>query len=208
MRSSSSFYSSPKAKVLKKIILYTLITLTSFACFSQSDAYITVTYKGYVNGQYVLKVDSKQLASCNPDIQIEYIGITPTAISPNPKNSLGSNQIVGSSTTFYVTAPLSSHAGFNIKALSVCQWQGENPKTVHVDMTALLPLIFQAPPSITHIYEDYFTVEFSVGTQSSIKVYNVQVSRNNGLTWETYAVVAPDNSVLSKTYLVNVKFNQ
>jgi len=66
------------------------------------------------------------------------------------------------------------------------------------------PVVFSASPKVTAIYENYVTVEFKVANEDQIARYNVQFSRDGGKTWETVAVVIPNNTTLNKTYSINV----
>ena len=71
--------------------------------------------------------------------------------------------------------------------------------------TSSLPVTFVGMPSIQRIDDIYIKVSFSVADQSSISVYNIQFSEDEGKTWENVAIVIPDNAVLGKTYTVNIK---
>src|ERR1700760_862828 len=108
--------------------------------YKDSDAYMQIQLLGYSNGQYVLAITNQQ--HCDVDFQIDYEGMTATAISPNRKNNLYYNQVKANKTeTFYITG--NKKVGkIKVMANTICTWQGCNPVWLYVDITQdILPIV-------------------------------------------------------------------
>jgi hypothetical protein len=199
---------------VKKFLIFLYLLPISLFAQHAADKYLDITYEGYVNGQYVFKLVSLQdCKQKNPNFNfsIVYQNVTITSVSPaNNGNTTYYNTIEGQEQVFYFTGAFSPTAKFVFQALTQCDWKGESPQaiTINTTTTGSLPVKFVNAPKVTHVYEDYVTVEFQVAEESQIKFYNVEFSRDNGKTWEIVAVQMPNNLQSNKTYSLTVKLNK
>lgn len=163
--------------------------------YKDGDDYLQIQLLGYSNGQLVLAVTNPQ--SCDVDFQLDYDGISPTAISPNRKNSLTYNTVKGHKTeTFYITAP--KHVGkIKAKALTVCHWVTCDPVWLYVDVSLdILPIVIA--DSKLEINGDQKNFYISVENPEDINI--IQVQKLDKGVWIDITSVKSDK--VSKIYLI------
>ncbi len=191
---------------MKRIIVLSALLVITMSAFSQAaNDYISVSYQGYINGQYVFAI--KDIESHSPsymNYEFNYKNATITATSTG-WNGGG----IQGTTTLYLTGAFSQNATFAFWPTT--NYGGNpnvNPVTVNMSSISNLPVKFTGAPKVIAVYEDYVTVQFTVADQSQMKQYNVQFSKDQGKTWQTVSVVIPNNAETGYTYSVNVKLNQ
>lgn len=112
-----------------------IIFLFLFFCFTDAksqDLYIDIQYKGIENGSHKVQIVNYQ--NCPVDIKLVYQGGNATTILPNTKNSIFSTTIRKGTSFIYLTGNIT---GVKIKAETICDWKGENPKFVNLEFYAL-----------------------------------------------------------------------
>jgi hypothetical protein len=177
-----------------------LLSLSSFAQSTASDAYLTVNYVGYdiFLGQYQLQVVSKQAASCNPDITITWQGATISSVSPGMKGQINNTRVMGDTTLFSLTGAYVSSATFTVTDLSICQWQGSSPK----------PITVSAAPASLPIVLNYFryqdgAFQWQTAQESNSAYFQVQRQADGDTSWNAIATVtAAGNSSTATSYEV------
>jgi hypothetical protein len=173
------------------LLLATFATTHLFAQSSGSDNYLGVSYLGYSNGQYKIQVDSKQ-SSCNVDVVINWDNDTHISnVSPNANGSLHYNRVVGSSTVFFFTGTYNPHAKFNILALTICDWHGNNPTQIGIDISYFI---------LTPIILDYFKgnktdeglmLTWKTSMEQNVEEFQIQHQVNSTGPWLTLQTIKP-----------------
>lgn len=127
-----------------------------------ADAYITVSYGGYSNGQYKLHITSNQ-GACNADVHIQ----------------LNGKDYYGKIGDFLVKASYNIADVFTITDLSVCAWQGSNPVTLSLVVANYVttPVTFVGSPKLTAVTGG-LKVEFDVTGEIQISDYLIHITGN------------------------------
>jgi hypothetical protein len=165
--------------------------------YSDSDDYLSAKVVGYSNGQYIVEVKNKQTCG-RVDLQFSYESLSVTAISPNPNNSIYYNSIgSGATQLFYVTAKLRS-GKIKVKALTVCNWCGENPEWLKLDVNeGILPITFLESKTTRDAKTGKVTVSFSIDDPLQIDWYLIE--RMKGAEASQAALIAGDKTTKSFT---------
>lgn len=161
-RTSKDIRRAYRALFLWLIALAILILAATSADAQSSDAYISVTYGGYSNGQYKILIASNQ-GSCNADVHVQ----------------LNGKDFYGKVGTFYVKAPYSQTDIIEVTDLSICVWKGVNPIPVYLSMIDFVstPVTFTAAPTLKSV-QGGVQVDFDVTNESGITQYIVHLTGN------------------------------
>lgn len=166
--------------------------------YADLDDYLEAKILGYTSGQYVVEIKNKQ--SCKADIQFSYDGVGITDVSPNPKNSINYNEIPGNSTkVFYLTGKLKT-GKIKIKALTICNWCGSDPKWLKLDVSVdLLPINFIENRASYDVKTNKVTVAFTIDDPSQID--QIIIQKQDGIEWKQAMLILCDK--VTKAY--NIK---
>lgn len=165
-----------------------------------SNAYLTVTHMGYNGGEHLIRINNKQ--SCTVDIQLKYHNITVESVQPNWKNNVNHNSVPPGISEIRVKATNSNECSIEIKALSICNWQG-NSTWLTIYPPAAMPVKFTGI-RYTKINNRQVRIEFDVRDAENLVSYDVMISPDGGKTWKKTKVVFPDKIQPNKTYVAVV----
>lgn len=146
------------------IALALLVLASTTADAQSSDAYISVSYGGYSNGQYKILIASNQ-GSCNADVHVQ----------------LNGKDFYGKVGAFYIKSPYSQSDIIEVTDLSICEWKGVNPIPVYLKIINYVstPVTFTAAPKLTAV-KGGIQVDFDVTNESEIAQYVVHLTDGNG----------------------------
>jgi len=131
----------------------------------------------YSTGEYLLEVTNKQ--SCQADIELHYDGVSITAITPNKKNNLEHIWVAANTTELFRLKGSPKIGKIKAKALTICNWQGKNPKWVQVDITNITLPIKYTEVTSSKIGNNKVRIEFSIDDPGIIDYFEVWQSKDS-----------------------------
>lgn len=168
--------------------------------YADSDDYLSAKVIGYSNGQWIVEVKNKQTCG-KVDIQFSYESISVTGISPNPKNNIYYNSInSGATQLFFISAKMKA-GKIKVKALTVCNWCGDDPKWLKLDVNeGVLPITFLETNTTRDNKTGKVTVSFSIDDPSNIDHFIIE--RMSGNVSSQAAFIESDKK--TKSFIIHL----
>jgi hypothetical protein len=165
-----------------------------------SDAYLSASLLGYSNGRYLVQVTNKQ--NCTVGIQWHFDGVTITAITPNPLNSLLNNQLAPNSTQLFYLTGDKKLGKIDVQATTTCTPIGSfNPKWLMLDITAMVLPVSAAAYTAKTIDDKTTEISFDVKDPSTVDWVIVQNLKDG--VWKQALLLGCDHITQHYSFKLN-----